>query len=77
MLPTLLLLIGPSGAGKTMFKQKRLEPDGLFYNLRSATTRPMRPEDNESEGKPYFFRDESYFEHKDETGKIAPVEPLA
>lgn len=77
MLPTLLLLIGESGAGKTRFKQTRLEKDGLFYNLRSATTRPMRPEDNESEGDPYFFRDESYFEHKDKDGKISPAEPLA
>ena len=77
MLPTLLLLIGESGAGKTVFKHNRLEPDGLFYSLRSATTRPMRPDDNESEGNPYFFRDESYFEHKDEDGKISPVEPLA
>ena len=77
MLPTLLLLIGKSGSGKTLFKRTRLEPDGLFYNLRSATTRPMRPKDNESEGDPYFFRDESYFEHKGKDGKIAPEEPLA
>ena len=32
----------------------------MFYTLRSATTRPMR--DGESEGNPYFFRDEAYFE---------------
>ncbi|MBR6363625.1 MAG: hypothetical protein IKS08_00885 [Alphaproteobacteria bacterium] len=77
MLPVLLLLIGPSASGKTVFKRTRLEPDGLFYSLRSATTRPMRPDDNESEGNPYFFRDESYFEQKDKDGKISPKEPLA
>ena len=77
MLPVLLLLIGPSASGKTVFKRTRLEPDGLFYSLRSATTRPMRPDDNESEGNPYFFRDESYFEHKGKDGKISPKEPLA
>lgn len=56
---TLLFCNGVSGSGKTHFIQKTL-PAGLFYNLRSATTRPMRP--GESEGHPYFFRDESYFE---------------
>ncbi len=59
MKKTLLFCNGISGSGKTYFIQKTL-PSGLFYNLRSATTRPMR--DGESEGKPYFFRDEAYFE---------------
>lgn len=57
---TLLFCNGLSGSGKTYFIQNTL-PTGLFYNLRSATTRPMRP--GESEGKPYFFRDEAYFEN--------------
>ena len=56
---TLLLCNGLSGSGKTYFIQNNL-PTGLFYNLRSATTRPMR--NGESEGNPYFFRDETYFE---------------
>lgn len=56
---TLLFCNGISGSGKTYFIQKTL-PAGLFYNLRSATTRPMR--NGESEGVPYFFRDEAYFE---------------
>ena len=56
---TLLFCNGLSGSGKTYFIQNTL-PSGLFYNLRSATTRPMRP--GESEGAPYFFRDEAYFE---------------
>ena len=59
MKKTLLFCNGISGSGKTYFIQNTL-PAGLFYNLRSATTRPMR--DGESEGNPYFFRDESYFD---------------
>ena len=57
---TLLFCNGLSGSGKTYFIQNTL-PTGLFYNLRSATTRPMR--DGESEGNPYFFRDEYYFDN--------------
>lgn len=56
---TLLFFNGASGSGKTRFITDRI-PAGLFYNLRSATTRKMRKD--ESEGKPYFFRDEEYFE---------------
>ena len=57
---TLLFCNGLSGSGKTYFIQNTL-PRGLFYNLRSATTRPMRA--GESEGAPYFFRDEAYFDN--------------
>ena len=57
---TLLFCNGLSGSGKTYFIQNTL-PQGLFYNLRSATTRPMRT--GESEGAPYFFRDEEYFDN--------------
>lgn len=57
---TLLFCNGLSGSGKTYFIQNTL-PQGLFYNLRSATTRPMR--EGESEGKPYFFRNEEYFDN--------------
>ncbi len=56
---TLLLCNGLSGSGKSYFVKNTL-PRGLFYNLRSATTRPMRA--GESEGAPYFFRDEAYFD---------------
>ena len=59
MKKTLLFCNGLSGSGKTYFIQNTL-PAGLFYNLRSATTRPMRA--GESEGAPYFFRDEAYFD---------------
>ncbi|MFQ6729957.1 MAG: hypothetical protein ACLRFK_02795 [Alphaproteobacteria bacterium] len=55
---TLLLCTGLSGSGKTYFIKNTI-PDGLFYSLRSATTRPMR--DGESNGKPYFFVTEEEF----------------
>ncbi len=55
---TLLLCTGLSGSGKTYFIKNTI-PDGLFYSLRSATTRPMR--DGESNGKPYFFVTEDEF----------------
>ena len=61
MKKTLLFCNGVSGSGKTYFIKNTL-PSGLFYNLRSATTRPMR--DGESEGSPYFFRDEAYFDNE-------------
>lgn len=61
MIPTLLFCTGDAGAGKTTFIQTRLLPDGLFHNLRSATTRPPRKDCDEREGQPYFFRDEAYF----------------
>lgn len=56
---TLLFCTGLSGSGKSYFVKNTL-PENLFYNLRSATTRPMR--DGESDGNPYFFRDEEYFD---------------
>ena len=58
MKKTLLFCNGVSGSGKSYFIQNTLPAD-LFYTLRSATTRPMRP--GESEGNPYFFREERYF----------------
>ena len=59
MKKTLLFCNGLSGSGKSYFIQNTL-PAGLFYNLKSMTTRPMRP--GESEGKPYFFRSERDFD---------------
>ncbi len=57
--PTVLFCTGLSGSGKSYFVQNIL-PKGAFYNLKSATTRPMR--NYEMEGREYYFRDESYFE---------------
>ena len=56
---TVLFCTGVSGSGKSYFIKNYL-PNGAFYNLKSATTRPMR--DGEKDGCEYYFRDESYFE---------------
>ncbi len=58
---TLLFCTGLSGSGKSYFIQNTL-PTGLFYKLKSATTRPMR--DGEINGQDYFFCDELYFENE-------------
>lgn len=57
---TLLFCTGLSGSGKSYFAKNML-PAGLFYNLKSATTRPMRA--GETDGVEYYFRDEQYFEN--------------
>ncbi|MBO7509172.1 MAG: hypothetical protein J6T57_02765 [Alphaproteobacteria bacterium] len=55
----ILFCTGLSGSGKSYFIENKL-PKGLFYNLRSATTRA--PRDGEIDGDKYFFRDEKYFD---------------
>lgn len=54
---SLLCYVGESGSGKTTWINNL--PDGLFYNLRSYTTRTKRKE--EKEGEKYFFVDETKF----------------
>ena len=61
MKKTLLFCTGETGSGKSYFI-KNILPQGAFYNLKSATTRPIRP--GEQEAKEYYFRDESYFENE-------------
>ena len=56
---TLLFCTGISGSGKSYFI-KNILPQNAFYNLKSATTRPMR--EGEQDGREYYFRDEKYFE---------------
>lgn len=63
---TLLFFTGDSGSGKSYFI-KNILPKGSFYNLKSATTRPMRNE--EMDGREYYFRDEAYFD----TEKLATI----
>ena len=65
--PTVLFCTGLSGTGKSYFI-KNVLPKGAFYNLRSATTRPMR--DGEQDGREYFFRDEKYFETENFATKL-------
>lgn len=57
---TILFCTGLSGSGKSYFIKNTL-PDGLFYNLKSATTRDMRV--GEVDGREYYFRDEAYFDN--------------
>ena len=54
-----LFCTGLSGTGKSHFIKNYLSSDA-FYNLKSATSRPMRA--TEQEGREYYFRDEEYFE---------------
>ena len=56
---TVLFCTGESGSGKSYFI-KNVLPNGSFYNLKSATTRPMR--DGEMDDREYYFRDEAYFD---------------
>ena len=59
MKSTVLFCTGLSGSGKSYFIRNIL-PKGAFYNLKSATTRPMR--EGEADGREYYFRDENYFD---------------
>ncbi len=65
--PTVLFCTGLSGTGKSYFI-KNILPKGAFYNLRSATTRPMRK--GEEEGREYFFRNEDYFKTENFATKL-------
>ena len=57
----MIFCTGASGTGKSTFINKYLSGDN-FYNLKSATTRPMR-EDGSDRNK-YYFCDEEYFRNK-------------
>ena len=54
-----LFCCGLSGSGKSYFIENML-PRGMFYKLRSATTRPMRS--GEINGREYYFVGEEYFD---------------
>lgn len=56
---TVLFCCGLSGSGKSYFIEHFL-PHNMFYKLKSATTRPMRP--GEQHGREYFFVKEDYFD---------------
>ena len=58
MKPIVLFCTGLSGSGKSYFIRNYLPADS-FYNLKSATTRPMRQ--GEQNGREYYFQNEDYF----------------
>jgi len=51
--PLLIVISGPSGAGKDTVVQRMKERGLPFHFVVTATTRPQRP--NESDGRDYFF----------------------
>lgn len=64
----LLILSGPSGAGKnTILDAVRKRCSGLLYSV-SATTRPRRP--SEEDGRDYFFLTREEFEQRLSAGEF-------
>jgi guanylate kinase len=62
----MLVLSSPSGAGKTTIAREVLKKEDNLELSISVTTRPKRP--SETEGKDYYFVDESTFSHMVERG---------
>ena len=56
----LIILVGPSGAGKTSFLERALEDFNTLKDIITYTTREMRP--GEKEGDPYHFVTREKFE---------------
>jgi guanylate kinase len=65
----LIVLSSPSGAGKSTISRMLLEADDNITMSVSATTRPMRP--GEQEGVDYHFVDAAEFERRIETDEFA------
>lgn len=55
-----IILVGPSGVGKSTLVSMLLEDNTQMVDIITYTTRPMRP--NEKEGDPYHFVSQSKFE---------------
>lgn len=67
----IVILVGPSGAGKTTLCKKLLEyDDNLVYSL-SATTREKR--EGEIEGKDYYFLTKGEFKDWEKKGRFLEV----
>jgi len=60
-LPLLIVISGPSGAGKDTVMQRMQERGLPFHFVVTATTRPKR--ENEVHGKDYFFVTKDEFAH--------------
>ncbi|MEO7654440.1 MAG: guanylate kinase [Sphingomicrobium sp.] len=65
----LIVLSSPSGAGKTTISRLLLDADPSISISVSATTRPMRP--GENDGRDYHFVDAARFEHMVEAHEFA------
>ncbi|MEO7602671.1 MAG: guanylate kinase [Sphingomicrobium sp.] len=65
----LIVLSSPSGAGKTTISRLLLEADPAISMSISATTRPMRP--GENDGRDYHFVDAAEFETMVEANEFA------
>jgi len=61
-------IVGPSGAGKSTISRMLLDADGQVTMSISATTRPMRP--GEQEGVDYHFVDDGEFDRMIEAGEF-------
>jgi guanylate kinase len=64
----MLVLSSPSGAGKTTLARGLLESDSNIFMSVSATTRAMRP--NEQEARDYFFVDHARFDTMAKAGEL-------
>jgi guanylate kinase len=64
----LIVLSSPSGAGKSTISRMLLDADGQVTMSISATTRPMRP--GEEEGVDYHFVDDGEFDRMIEAGEF-------
>ena len=66
--PLLIVISGPSGAGKDTVMQRMKERDLPFHFVVTATTRPKR--DNETHGKDYFFMSKEEFARMIENNEL-------
>lgn len=73
----IIILSGPSGAGKTTLYKRLLASRrlrGKLVKTTSVTTRPMRP--GERNGRDYFFVSRKMFVHKKEAGHFLESEKV-
>jgi len=66
--PLLIVLSGPSGAGKDAVLQRMKERGLPFHFVVTATTRPQRP--HEVDGRDYFFVSQEAFARMIERGEL-------
>jgi guanylate kinase len=72
--PTILILVGPGGAGKGTLARHLVEADGYLWLSRSWTTRPRRP--GEAEDAYQFVNHEQFLERVAQDGFLEWAEFL-